>query len=103
MERDLHHIFGVLRGAFGAADSGPDCAHGAGGEGGDEDPPEQVCPSSQIVFFMVAREPLERDEGHIVMFLTRLLESLSECEIAHMVARAGTLVPISENETKLTF
>ena len=37
------------------------------------------------------------------MFLTWLLESLSECEIAHMVARTGTLVPISENETKLTF
>nr|DAP30530.1 MAG TPA: hypothetical protein [Caudoviricetes sp.] len=29
------------------------------------------------------------------MFLTWLLESLSGCEIAHMVARAGTLVPIS--------
>ena len=37
------------------------------------------------------------------MFLTWLLESTPECEIAHMVARAGTLVPISENETKLTF
>lgn len=80
------------RGAFGAADSGPDCAHGADGVG---DPPEQVCPGSQIVFSMVAREALERDEDHIVMFLTWLLESTSECEIAHMVARAGTLVPIS--------
>ena len=47
--------------------------------------------------------PLERDVSHIVMFLTWLLESPSECEIAHMVPRAGTLVPISESETKLTF
>lgn len=62
-----------------------------------------MCPSSQIVFSRVAREPLEGDEGHIVMFLTWLLESLSGCEIAHTVARAGTLVPISENETRLTF
>ena len=52
---------------------------------------------------MVAREHIERDEGHIVMFLTWLLESPLECEIAHMVARAGTLVPMSENETKLTY
>nr|DAN45725.1 MAG TPA: hypothetical protein [Caudoviricetes sp.] len=79
------------RGAFGAADSGLDRAHGGGVEG----PPEQVCPSSQIVFSRVAREPLERDVSHIVMFLTWLLESPSECEIAHMVPRAGTLVPIS--------
>ena len=47
--------------------------------------------------------PLERDVSHIVMFLTWLLESPSECEIAHMVPRARTLVPISESETKLTF
>lgn len=86
---------GLLGAAFGPVDSGPDCAHGARAEGGVEGPPEQVCHNSQIVFSMVAREPLESDEGHIVMFLTWLLESLSECEIAHMVARAGTLVPIS--------
>ena len=32
-----------------------------------------------------------------------MLESPSECEIAHIVPRAGTLVPISESETKLTY
>lgn len=47
--------------------------------------------------------PYKGDEAHIVMFLTWLLESTSECEIAHMVPRAGTLVPISESETKLTY
>lgn len=52
---------------------------------------------------MVAREPLERDVPHIVMFLTCLLESPLECEIAHIVPRAGTLVPISESETKITY
>ena len=75
--------------------SGPTAHTGLGDEGGVGGPPEQVCPSSQIVFSMVARETLEREEGHIVMFLTRLLESISGCEIAHMVPRAGTLVPIS--------
>lgn len=47
--------------------------------------------------------PLERDVSHIVMFITWLLESPPECEIAHMVPRAGTLFPISESETKLTY
>lgn len=47
--------------------------------------------------------PSECGVSHIVIFLTWLLESPSECEIAHMVPRARTLVPISENETKLTF
>ena len=74
-----------------------------GADAGVGDPPEQVCPSSQIVFSRVAREHLERDVSHIVMFPTWLLESPYECEIAHMVPRAGTLVPISESETKLTY
>lgn len=47
--------------------------------------------------------PLERGVSHIVMFITWLLESPPKCEIAHMVPRARTLVPISESETKLTY
>ena len=55
------------------------------------------------VTFSWLLESLERGVSHIVMFLTWLLESPPECEIAHMVPRAGTLVPISESETKLTY
>ena len=89
----MRHISGLLGAPSARRTPGPTSHTGVGGVG---DPPEQVCHSSQIVFSRVARESLERDEGHIVMFLTGLLESLSECEIAHMVPRAGTLVPISE-------
>ena len=95
---------GVARGRLRRRRTPSSAAHtGQGVGGGFGDPPEQVCPSSQIVFSMVAREPLERDVSHIVMFLTWLLESPSECEIAHMVPRARTLVPISESETKITY
>ena len=59
------------------------------------------------MYFSWLLESLENPSGcvvlHIVMSLTWLLESHSECEIAHMVPRAGTLVPISESETKLTY
>ena len=71
LQRGVRHIFMVARGAF---DDGGLQARlrtrelGAGVAVGD--PPEQVCSSSQIVFSRVAREPLERDEAHIVTFLT---------------------------------
>lgn len=57
----------------------------------------------KMYFSWLLESPYKCDVSHIVMFLTWLLESLSECEIAHMVPRARTLVPISENETKLTY
>ncbi len=104
LQRGVRHIFMVARGAFGAADSGPGCAHGSSGP--SETRSSKCVPAHKLYFSWLLESlesPSERDEGHIVMFLTWLLESPSECEIAHMVARAGTLVPISESETKLTY
>ena len=94
----------VARGAFGAADSGPGCAHGSSGSTpASETRPSKCALAHKMYFPWLLESPSECDAPHIVMFLTWLLESPSECEIAHMVPRARTLVPISESETKLTY
>lgn len=107
LQRDVRHIFMVARGAFGAADSGPGCAHGSSAPSPASETRPSKCVPGHKLYFSWLLESLEstseRDASHIVMFITWLLESPSECEIAHMVARARTLVPISESETKLTY